>query len=80
MFIKITQVKTALRYYPHPPPPIRLAEIQSLMTHSVGKTIRKWIFSYNAGGGINLYKLYENLFVKNWKNCKISNAYTTLRI
>jgi len=80
MLIKETQVKTTLRYCPHPPLPIRLAEIQNLITHSVGKTMRKWTFSYNAGGGINLYKLYGNLFLKNCKNYKISNVCTTLRI
>lgn len=61
---KGTTVKTALRYCSHPLPPIRLAGIQSLIAHSVGKTMRKWTF---AGSGINLYKFYGNLFLINYK-------------
>lgn len=64
MLIKETQLKTTLRCCPDPPPPIKLAEIQNLITHSAGKTIKKWIFSCNAGGGINVYKIYANLFFK----------------
>lgn len=59
LLIKEMKIKTTLRYCSST---IRLADIQNLITHSVGETIRKWTFSYNAGGGINSYIFYENLF------------------
>ena len=49
LLIKEMQIKTTLRHYFFPPT-IRLAEIQVLMTDSVGEMVGKWTFSYNTGG------------------------------
>lgn len=63
MLIKVTKVKTTLRYYPHPPPPIRLAEIQ--FDDPLGWQEHKEMdILIQCWRGINLYKLCENLFVK----------------
>lgn len=37
--------------------PIRLANIKYLITHSVGKNVRKWVFSYSAAGSVTFYIL-----------------------